>query len=300
MCEFCTQHGEGKKWYLQMKNYADVLLHEELNAAQQDVVEATTRFEWNNRFWKEFVMPAIGGMPKPPEATQDTGSAGASPQVQPSEDAIVARRKIEHFGQVLPVEDVEKVIDLVDSITRMPCGCRFLTTGQTDKRYCFGLGMDKWGVLGRYPEAAASLEVLDKQEAKKIFQRFDEEGLIHSIWTGVTPYVIGMCNCDHDCGAYKGYIEKRGAPNFFRGEYICRTDWDLCTGCKACMSQCQFGAQFYSSALGKVYIDPTRCFGCGVCRAACPNDAIGLLPRQESAEAAGIWLRDARSNTSAG
>ena len=23
MCEFCTEHGEGKKWYLQMKNYAE-------------------------------------------------------------------------------------------------------------------------------------------------------------------------------------------------------------------------------------------------------------------------------------
>jgi len=30
MCEFCTEHGEGKKWYLEMKNYADELLHEEL------------------------------------------------------------------------------------------------------------------------------------------------------------------------------------------------------------------------------------------------------------------------------
>ena len=26
MCEFCLQHGEGKKWYLQAKNYADDLL----------------------------------------------------------------------------------------------------------------------------------------------------------------------------------------------------------------------------------------------------------------------------------
>lgn len=30
MCEFCTEHGEGKKWYLEMKNYADELLHYEL------------------------------------------------------------------------------------------------------------------------------------------------------------------------------------------------------------------------------------------------------------------------------
>jgi len=181
---------------------------------------------------------------------------------------------------------------MVDSITRMPCGCRFLTTGKADKRYCFGFGVDRWGILGKYPDAVSSLEVLDKEEAKKIFRSYDEEGLIHSIWTGMTPYVIGLCNCDRDCGAYKGYIEMRGSPGFFRAEYVCQTDWDLCTGCKSCMRQCQFGAQFYSSALGKVYIDPSRCFGCGVCRAACPNDAIALVPRQEVPEAADVWLRE--------
>jgi len=58
------------------------------------------------------------------------------------------------------------------------------------------------------------------------------------------------------------------------------------------MNQCQFGAQFYSSALSKVYIDPTRCFGCGVCRVACPNEAITLIPRQKHSEAANIWLRN--------
>jgi ferredoxin len=293
MCEFCTKHGEGNKWYLQMKNYADQLLYEELTAAQKGVVGATTRFEWSNRFWKTFVLPAMGGSSRAQEERQDASPSTEPAAVQPSEDEVVAHGKIEHFGQVLPIEDVESVIDRVDSITRMPCGCRFFTTGKADRRYCFGLGMDKLGILGRFPDAASSLEVLGKEEAKKIFRQYDEEGLMHSIWTGVTPYVIGICNCDRDCGAYKGYIEMRGAPSFFRAEYICQTDWDLCTGCKSCMSQCQFGAQFYSSALAKVYIDPTRCFGCGVCRATCPNDAIKLLPRHESPEAANVWLRDA-------
>jgi ferredoxin len=292
MCEFCTEHGEGKKWYLQMKNYAEELLHEELSAAQKGIVGVTTRFEWNNHFWETFVIPAIGSVSKTQEESQDVPSSTELPEVQPSEDEIVAHRKVEHFGQVLPIEDVERVIDMIDSITRMPCGCRFITTGKTDKRYCFGLGMDKWNILGKFPDAASSLEVLDKEEAKRIFRQYDEEGLMHSIWTGITPYVVGICNCDRDCGAYKGYIEMRGAPHFFRAEYICQIDLDLCTGCKSCMSQCQFGAQFYSSALAKVYIDPTRCFGCGVCRAKCPNNAITLLPRQESPEAANIWLRD--------
>ncbi len=292
MCEFCTEHGEGKKWYLQMKNYAHELLHEELTSTQKGIVGATTRFEWNNLFWESFIMPGITGKFKTEEDTQETPASSASSVVQPSEAEIVARRKIEHFGQVIPIEDVERVIDMVDSITRMPCGCRFITTGKTDKRYCFGFGLDKWGVLGKYPEAASSLEVLDKEEAKRIFRKFDAEGLIHSIWTGVTPYVVGLCNCDRDCGAYKGYIEERGAPHFFRAEYVCQVDYELCNGCKACMSQYQFGSQFYSSALGKVYIDPTRCFGCGVCRAECPTDAITLIPRKEIPQAANIWLGD--------
>jgi len=288
MCEFCTEHGEGKKWYLQMKNYAAELLHAELAPAQKAAARATSRLEWHNRFWESFTIPAIRGMAEPEEETPP----GETSEAQPSEEEMLSRRKAVHFGQVLPIEDVEQVIEMVDSITRMPCGCRFMTTGMADKRYCFGLGMDRYGLLGRFPDAASSLEVLDKNEAKKIFRQFDEEGLMHSIWTGVTPYVIGICNCDRDCGAYKGYVEMRGAPSFFRAEYICQVDWDLCTGCKSCMSQCQFGAQFYSSALAKVYIDPARCFGCGVCRAACPQDAIVLSPRQENARARNIWLRD--------
>jgi len=291
MCEFCTEHGEGKKWYLHMKNYADELLHEELSSTQKEVINASTRLEWNLGFFEAFVMPAMG-LPLPPDEPEGAPESPETPEVQPTEDEIVRARQVQHFGQVLPIEDVEQVIDMVDSITRLPCGCRFIYTGKTDKRYCFGLGMDKWGILGKFPDAASSLEVLDKEEAKSIFRQYDEEGLMHSIWTGVTPYVIGMCNCDRDCGAYKGYIEMRGAPSFFRAEYICQVDWDLCTGCKSCMSQCQFGAQFYSSALARVYIDPTRCFGCGVCRAACPNDAIALIPRQESPQAANVWLRD--------
>ncbi len=28
MCEFCTQHGDGKKWYLEASNYASDLEHD--------------------------------------------------------------------------------------------------------------------------------------------------------------------------------------------------------------------------------------------------------------------------------
>jgi NAD-dependent dihydropyrimidine dehydrogenase PreA subunit len=276
MCEFCTKHGEGKKWYLQMKNYAGELLHEQLSAREAHCTGSETRLEWANRFWQYFVMPAITGVVPGAEATT---FAAHSPE----------EARIEHYGQVLPIEDVERVLGMVDSITRMPCGCRFYSTGLTDKRYCFGLGIDQWGILGRFPEAASSLEVLDRDEALRLIRGYDEEGLYHSIWTGVTPYVIGVCNCDRDCGAYRGYLASPGAQDFFRAEYVGTVDWDLCTGCKSCVSQCQFGSLLYSSALARVYIEPSRCFGCGVCRAACPNDAITLVPRETQPVAASLW-----------
>jgi ferredoxin len=275
MCEFCTKHGDGRQWYLQMKNYAPELLRAELSADQQAIVHANSRLEWNNRFWEAFIMPAI---------------TGVSSQAELLGATTVEEEKVEHFGQVIPLEDVERVLAMADSITRLPCGCRFFSTGKTDQRYCFGLGMDRWDVLGRYPEAAASLEVVDRTSANQIIRKLDDEGLVHTVWTGVTPYVIGICNCDHDCGAYHWSIEERGDPSFFRAEYVCEVNWELCTGCKACMSQCQFGAQFYSHAQKRVYIHPARCYGCGVCRAACPNDAITLVPRAAIPLAADLWV----------
>jgi ferredoxin len=275
-----------------MKNYAEALLHEELSPSQKVVAQTTTRVEWLDRFIEDEVIPATGRVPGPQYEEEDASpSSQESSEAAPSEEEILAGWKTVRFGQVLPIEDVEAVIDMVSSITPMPCGCRFLTTGKADKRYCFGFGIDRLGILGRYPDAASSLEVLDKEEAKSIFRAYDREGLVHSIWTALTPYVLGLCNCDHDCWPYREYFQKAGTPIFFRAEYVCQVDWDLCRGCKSCMSQCQFGAQFYSSALSKVYIDPTRRFGCGVCRAACPNDAISSMPRKQHPEVADLWLK---------
>jgi len=283
VCEFCHEHGEGKKWYLQMKNYARELLDAELSGYQRRIVKANSRREWLGNFMSSFVQGS-----QTESSERPAGRRPAKPRPLSTRERV-KRQQVEHFGQVLPIEDVEAVINMVDSITRMPCGCRLATTGNASARYCFGVGLDQWGVLGKYPGGA--FEVLEKPEAVKLFREFDREGLMHSIWTGVTPYTIGICNCDHDCQAYRHSIENRGHSTFFRAEYVAEVNRDQCTGCKRCMQQCQFGAMFYSSAQVKVYINPGYCYGCGVCRAVCKKQAISLLPRQKHPQAAKLWLK---------
>ena len=43
MCEFCTKHGEGKKWYLQMRNYSREWLKAPLTPDEEPFLESRTR-----------------------------------------------------------------------------------------------------------------------------------------------------------------------------------------------------------------------------------------------------------------
>jgi hypothetical protein len=64
MCEFCHQHGEGKVWYLQIKNYLTDLLHSDLSPEQQEIIGAKTWQEWLERFMSfpgYSALPASGG-----------------------------------------------------------------------------------------------------------------------------------------------------------------------------------------------------------------------------------------------
>jgi Pyruvate/2-oxoacid:ferredoxin oxidoreductase delta subunit len=192
---------------------------------------------------------------------------------------IVKKQKKIHYGQIVPLEDIEKIIDLVKSVVRLPCVCRKLTLGK-EVRYCFGVGAVNNMLLKDFPDFSNEFEVLKDQEAKKVFREMDEKGLVHSVWTFVTPYIGGICNCDQDCLAYKIKLNY-DIPIYFKAEYVGVTDWERCNGCKECKKFCQYGAILFSAFNEKCSIDPQRCYGCGICRAVCPNEAISLIERDE-------------------
>ncbi len=261
MCEFCTQHGEGKKWYLVMSNYSRELYAQRGREEFMDDFLAHT---------EEYVY----------KKTAKLGRIAKIPVVNRFIRRMAIRQqKAEHWGQVVPIEDVEQIVDMQDSIVRLPCVCRNLTTGR-EARYCFGIGANPMGGMGKYPDYSHSLEVLEKEKAKKLLRSFDKQGMVHTIWTFKAPYIGGICNCDQDCMAYRSQV-KNLLPLMFRAEYVGLVDWELCKGCKNCLKQCQFGAIRYSNSMKKATIEMKECYGCGVCRATCEQGAITMKSRND-------------------
>lgn len=265
MCEFCTQHGEGQKWYLSMQNYSREQLERE--DRKEFILHFMQRFEED--FSKS--ISQLDGLRKYPFVYRFVRRMATRQQ------------KTVHWGQIVPIEDTEQIIDMQDSIVRLPCVCRSLTTGR-EGRYCFGIGVDTTGEYGVYPDYSESLELLNKDEAKKLLRSFDRQGLVHSVWTFKTPYIGGLCNCDQDCLAYRSQVKADLIQTMFRAEYVGAVDWDLCNGCRKCISKCQYGAIGYSVSAKRATIEMRACYGCGVCRAACSQDAISLKPRASYAE----------------
>ena len=280
MCEFCHRHGEGKKWYLQAKNYSGDLL--------SDVRRRRTL--------KKFLSQP---QETPTDGDQFQKLARLPGFVRGMIKARVTRHmKQVHFGQVLPLEDIEVIFGFVNSITRIPCICRKIKLGR-EARYCYGI------TLGPGPNALdeifreinsgfdtsefAESEQLSADQAVEAFSEHEKEGLCHSVWTFGTPFIGGICNCDRsDCFAMQSTVV-HGVKVMFRAETVAEADPDLCTGCRSCMRHCQFGALGFSAADKKIFVDQTACYGCGVCRAACQKQAISLKPRAQVPAVAGVW-----------
>jgi len=265
MCQFCIEHGEGKKWYLQAKNYSQELVNEERKRFMADFFENVERL----------VGDRIGALDKA-LAANPAAAASVFPQ-------LVERQKKEHWGQVVPLEEVEQILDSCVAIVRVPCVCRSTLRGVRDARYCYGVTTSmndpSGGAFARYPDYSTDLELLNKEDAKKAIQKLDRNGLVHTVWTFLTPFIGGLCNCTvNECLALKTRT-RLGFPTFFKAEYVATIDWETCSGCRDCMRVCNFGAINYSAYVDKCSINQRQCYGCGVCRAACMRDAITLRDR---------------------
>lgn len=278
MCEFCTKHGEGKKWYLNARNYSNQLLSD--TRRRKLVISAFDRIDnLYRKYFKFFKLlpvriPVLDGLSK----------------------MIIRNMFIyNHWGQVVPIEDVEKILSMTNSIVRIPCICRKVTTGK-EVRSCFltTLNPESFGMANLIDQSyfggpdIARFEKISKEEVLKCLREWELMGRFHSIWTHGTPFIGGICSCDNT-GCLGLKMQRESTPVFFKAEYLIDVDNNRCVGCNSCIRICPFAALSENMKDKKVIVDHRKCYGCGICRSICKKGALFLKDRKLCPEAACLW-----------
>jgi Pyruvate/2-oxoacid:ferredoxin oxidoreductase delta subunit len=278
MCQFCVEHGEGKRWYLEAQNYAL-----DLNS---DLVR------------REYVVEFISGFEQMRSRAIIAGNIAAKlpgPITRAGKNAVTKHQQKNHFGQPLSIEDCAQVLDLASSITVIPCVCRMHEPGRAADEVCMlvtsspvnSVLQEGFSDYADGPDLD-DFHTMTKSEAMELLRSCEDRGLMHSIWTFKTPFTAAICNCNlaSGCMAMKltaGYDVKI----MWRGEDVAVLDAEKCTACGRCAKRCPFDA--ISSKPGVVTIPADKCWGCGICRSACAQQAIVLVDRRTVPLVAALW-----------
>ncbi len=113
---------------------------------------------------------------------------------------------------------------------------------------------------------------ISKEEALKILDKAQEDGLIIQPGNAKTPAFI--CCCCGCCCDMITNIKKLERPwDLYHTNYFAEVDEELCVGCGTCVDRCQLDAITLED-LAK--IDQNLCIGCGNCVVSCSEEAISL------------------------
>ncbi|KKL94637.1 hypothetical protein LCGC14_1862700 [marine sediment metagenome] len=278
MCVWCERYGQGhERWYFNPANYARRLYKVRKEETEAAGAEANPQ--------------AAGGMATVGREYLEAMQRGDHETVQSLKTQAEQRSWAVHFGQVVTIEEIHRILEIIYPISLITCACRRSMRGLPDNENftCIGMGpgMYKWE---RWPETyRGGVHFLTPDEAKEVIDVLSRRGLVHCMYTFGTPYLAGICNCDYpDCAGIRT-AQDLGIRTLWKGHHVAEVDSDLCNGCALCARRCQFDALSFSPSTQKAYIDPVKCYGCGLCRNVCKPDAINLVDRASLPALAEVW-----------
>ncbi len=215
---------------------------------------------------------------------------------------------IEGAHEVLPFEDVSKVVDSFEyySVSQCPCKTRHnMDPGYQDSskptEVC--LHFDE---LGRYTVENGMGREITKEETLQILRKAADAGLVHGI-TNWTDKPDTICNCCPDyCMWFEAYHKLDHGKSVDPSNYQVKVTPNTCKACALCVKRCPMDAiqlRVHAEATNKfrkaVSIDADVCIGCGVCVHKCPTKSIVLEHREETTkppkdpgEFIGIYMSD--------
>jgi ferredoxin len=274
MCEWCTKHGAGKKWYMNARYYAAEVARE--LDTEEFLMEQVKNFQktflhYDAKLTHMLRMPLFGRLiGRYLERQSD------------SKRMLDIYKEAGVHGQTIPLEDGITILQELagDPILYDYCYCRWSHRG-IKKRCCFEFGIYS-EIVDRFSRYAPEKVRIDPEKAVEELKKHNKEGLVATIYCVPAPHISSLCACERpECFPYRVRLDYKERKAVYKAEYIAVTDPDTCVQvCTSCVSMCSFGAIKYVPLLNRVMIDSEKCFGCGVCRHACDHDAISLQPRE--------------------
>ena len=282
MCKYCRKHAGGYgKWYLNPNAYSEELFYK-LSLLDRILGRESKR-----------VREAIKGadsawFPLPTSKLLDMLDWTKIPvfgKIVKKYGNYLAIKT--HCGQVVPIEDALKIVDLSYDHVVYPCMCQRIFKGK-DEFKCLNFG-PLTEIQRKDPRAWKEIK-FSPEEAKEKLEEFSEKGYIHSVfWWYDLPQSVCICNCDINyCYAARPKLWYDITNTYRKAEYVAEVNSDECISCGSCIERCQYGAIRFGKN-DRATIDPKICFGCGQCRFVCEQNAISLIDRNTHSIASKIW-----------
>ncbi len=209
-------------------------------------------------------------------------TAKDSPPVEtlPQMRTIPVGESIDLGLQALPYEQVNDMVKANDRFAVTTCICR--RTAKMRGKGCeapeescliFGEWADFYVRTGRG-------RAIDRSEMMALLARADAANLVLQPSNSKTIQFICCC-CGCCCGVLGGLKRHPRPADVVASAFIARLDTDVCQACWTCLDRCQMGALVAGD--GHAILKSERCIGCGLCVATCPNNALALQRKPETA-----------------
>ena len=198
-------------------------------------------------------------------------------------------KTIEDTRQILPYEDVVKVLDSFEYYTVSSCPCRQRKNLDDDEQSC-----DKpvgnclhFDALGRYcVENGLGIEIT-REETEKILKESADAGLVHGIsnWKEKPDTICNCCSCC--CLWMEAYHKLEHHKSLDVSNYRIEIKPESCKACGLCVKRCpmdalqlKFSEQSENKHRKAPALDEQICLGCGVCVHKCSTDSLALVRKE--------------------
>ncbi|MCL7475693.1 MAG: 4Fe-4S binding protein [Methanosarcinales archaeon] len=264
MCRFCVLHGKGNKWFHHVDNFEKRHLDDKqrLELARAIYLDTAGREIPVSLFMSKYGM-MLKGMPVLLKTPLVKYAA------RPAANRLMEKY---HVGQVITIEEARRLVDISGHVALFDCWCRHRKGN--DEACCMGVGA--YGDLADDIPELKHISI-SPDEAIAIMEQYEDKGSFHSVWTVKAPFISTICNCDNSvCHGTEG-LRLGVTSALHKGHEYAMTLPDKCNNCNLCIPGCPFGVRYESGEV--VIAEREACFGCGLCRRVCPEDAIRMVDR---------------------